>query len=94
MNSAKDEFEYATNWMRVFVTLYQNLKWLNAYAEINELAMQKIVKKFKKEMFMSKKADVLVDDLKEFISQKKFSKRDDLVKLIQSFMRFFIANLT
>ncbi len=45
-------------------------------------------------MFMSKRADVLVDDLKEFIAYKKFSKRDDLVKLIQSFMRFFIANLT
>jgi hypothetical protein len=54
--------------MRVFVTLYQNLKWLNAYAEINELAMQKIIKKFKKEMFLPKKADVLVDDLKEFIA--------------------------
>ena len=31
-NRAKDELEYATNWRRVFVNIYQHLKWLNAYS--------------------------------------------------------------
>ncbi len=41
-SQAKDEFEYATNWTRVFIQLYQNLKWLNAYADINQQALQKL----------------------------------------------------
>ena len=36
---AKDELEFATNWSRVFVNIYQHLKWLNAYAIINEVAV-------------------------------------------------------
>ena len=51
MQHAKDEFEFATNWRRVFMDIYQHLKWLNAYAEINYIAMQKIVKKFSKTHF-------------------------------------------
>lgn len=38
LDRAKDELEYATNWVRVFKTNYQHLKWLNSFAEINELA--------------------------------------------------------
>jgi len=34
---SKDEFEFATNWSRVFMNTYQHLKWLNAYAMINHL---------------------------------------------------------
>jgi hypothetical protein len=37
---AKDELEIATNWTRVFVDLYQSIKWLNAFAIINEIALQ------------------------------------------------------
>lgn len=38
-NEAKDELEFATNWSRVFINIYQHLKWLNAYAIINEVAI-------------------------------------------------------
>jgi len=51
VSEAKDEFEFATNWRRVFIDIYQKLKWLNAYSQINELAAQKILKKFCKEHF-------------------------------------------
>ena len=37
--AAKDELEFATNWRRVFSEIYQNVKWLNAYAMINHVAM-------------------------------------------------------
>lgn len=51
VHRSKDELEYATNWVRVFTYAYQHLKWLNSFAEINELAMNKIIKKFSKEFF-------------------------------------------
>lgn len=38
---AKDELEYATNWRRAFINIYQHIKWLNAYAKINHIAEQK-----------------------------------------------------
>ena len=51
IHHAKDELEFATNWRRVFSNIYQDLKWLNAYALINHIALQKILKKFMKENF-------------------------------------------
>jgi hypothetical protein len=36
------------NWIRVFTDLYRNLEWLNSFAELNELAMHKILKKLSK----------------------------------------------
>lgn len=35
----KDELEYATNWRRAFIQLFTRLKWLNAYAQINYIAI-------------------------------------------------------
>jgi len=35
----KDELEYATNWRRAFQNLFTKLKWLNAFAQINYIAL-------------------------------------------------------
>ena len=51
ISKIKDGFEYAVNWKRVFIDLYRNLEWLNSFAELNELAMHKILKKFSKNFF-------------------------------------------
>lgn len=48
----KDELEYATNWRRAFNGIFTHLKWLNAYAEINEIALKKIIEKLMKNIFM------------------------------------------
>jgi len=42
VHRAKDELEFATNWRRVFISIYQQMKWLNAFAQINLLAVQRI----------------------------------------------------
>jgi len=34
-----DEFEFATNWVRAFQKVYKELKWLNAFAIINQIAI-------------------------------------------------------
>jgi hypothetical protein len=78
---AKDELEFATNWSRVFVNIYQHLKWLNAYAIINEVAIQKILKKFRKEFFEI--SDNTMDkQIEHYLNSKMFSnrveKRDEL----------------
>jgi hypothetical protein len=41
ITKVKDELEYATNWRRAFNSIFTHLKWLNAYAEINEVALKK-----------------------------------------------------
>lgn len=41
LSQVRDELEYATNWRRSFTNLYTNLKWLNAYAKINYIALFK-----------------------------------------------------
>lgn len=35
----KDEFDFATDWKRIYVHIYNRLRWLNAYAQINHVAM-------------------------------------------------------
>lgn len=37
----KDELEYATNWQRAFNKIFTHLKWLNAFAKINYIALLK-----------------------------------------------------
>jgi hypothetical protein len=37
--------------MRVFVDIYKRIKWLNAFAVINEVAMQKSIQKFMESIF-------------------------------------------
>ena len=56
---AKDELDFATNWSRAFQKVYREIKWLNAYTIINEIAAQKIIKKFTKEFFVTK--DNIID---------------------------------
>ena len=66
----KDEMEYATNWQRVFISIYQNLKWLNAYAIINRIAMTKIIKKFIKNHFEIKD-NVINNKIFKLIDEKR-----------------------
>lgn len=41
LDKVRDELEYATNWRRLYIDLYMHLKWLNAFAEINHVAVLK-----------------------------------------------------
>lgn len=42
------------NWKRVFEQIWQQIRWLISYGQINELALRKIMKKFAKNFFMIK----------------------------------------
>ena len=43
-----------TNWKRVFEQIWQQIRWLISYGQINELALRKIMKKFVKNFFVIK----------------------------------------
>lgn len=51
---AKDEFDHMINWKRVFEQIWQQIRWLISFAQINELALKKIMKKFIKNHFAIK----------------------------------------
>lgn len=51
---AKDEFEHMVNWKRVFEQIWQQIRWLMSYGQINELALKKILKKYTKNFFAIK----------------------------------------
>ena len=53
-NDIKDEFEQMVNWKRVFEQIWQQVRWLISYGQINELALRKIMKKFVKNFFAIK----------------------------------------
>ena len=42
------------NWKRVFEQIWQQIRWLISYGQINELALRKIMKKFAKNFLMLK----------------------------------------
>jgi len=67
---------------------YQHLKWLNAYALINHLAMQKILKKFVKVHF-DLKDNVIDKNLMAYIDGKAFAHRRQLAYLIQDLKWFY-----
>jgi hypothetical protein len=52
---------FATNWTRAFKIQNQQIKWLNAFGIINEIAAAKVLKKFFKNHFEMK--DNVIDKI-------------------------------
>jgi hypothetical protein len=92
MSKIKDGFEYAMNWKRVFIDLYRNLEWLNSFAELNELAMYKISKKFTKNYF-SDPNNQFKSELKQYIQTKQISNRKNLKMILENLYTFFVLHL-
>lgn len=69
--NTRDEFEHMTNWRRVFETLWQQIRWLISYGQINELALKKILKKFTKNFFAIKD-NTIKTRLTQIIDSKTF----------------------
>jgi hypothetical protein len=72
-NSTKDEFDHMTNWQQRFEQIWMQTRWLRSYAEINELALKKILKKFVKNFFLIKD-NTLNKRLTQIIEQKQFKR--------------------
>lgn len=59
------------NWKRVFEHIWQQIRWLISYGQINELALRKIMKKFVKNFFMIKD-NTLTKKLSQVINDSAF----------------------
>lgn len=57
------DFEQAIDMRRPFKKIYKEFKWLNAFAIINYVAMQEILKDFENLFFMSPQCQVLKANL-------------------------------
>lgn len=81
----------------MFIGVFQHLKWLNAYAIINEVAIQKILKKFKK-VFFEVPDNVMDKKIEQFLDSKMFTgrvnKRDALNLTLAELKNFFAENFT
>ena len=78
---AQDQIGFATNWTRAFKKIYQQIKWLNAYAIINEIAAHKILKKFMKEHFKVKD-NILDKNVRVMLKNIEFCNRKNLPCII------------
>ena len=67
-----DDFQHMTNWKRVFEHIWSQIRWLNSYGHINELALRKIMKKFSKNFFESKDNPIR-ETLAGFIKKQSFT---------------------
>ena len=74
-DAIKDEFEHMINWKRVFEHIWTQIRWLNSYSHINELALRKIMKKFVKNFFAIKD-NTVNQKLGDIINSKTFKTPD------------------
>ena len=91
LDKTKDQLEFATNWRRVFMEIYQRFKWLSSYKEINEIAMQRILVKFAREYF-ELEDNIIEKSLTCYVSQKRFVQDKDIKVIVPDLVHFFAEN--
>ena len=68
------------NWKRVFEQIWQQIRWLISYGQINELALRKIMKKFAKNFLMlkdntlNKKLGSIINDMSFKMEEGKMTR--------------------
>ena len=70
----KNEFEQMINWKRVFESIWNQIRWLISFGQINELALRKILKKFNKNFL--RVADNTLDKKMELVLEETSFKMD------------------
>jgi len=63
-----DGLGYASSWARQFIDYYSKFSWLDGFAKINVIAMQKILAKFDNVIFDKKNSNIC-QKLNNFISK-------------------------
>lgn len=91
VDRSKDQLEFATNWRRVFMEIYQKFKWLSSYQQINEIAMQRILVKFSREYF-ELEDNIIEKNLTNYVSQKPFVYKKDIQVIVPDLVKFFADN--
>jgi hypothetical protein len=87
-SQAKDEFEYMTNWSRIFEQLYSKMKWLKSYGKINHFALTRLLQKFMATNFKIEK-NTLNRTMQNYIDCKTFNTSKALKMLTRDITIFY-----
>jgi len=66
---------YSTSWVRLFIEFYSKIAWLDGFAKINMIAIQRILMKFDNVVFDQKNSRIY-QKLTEFIHSLEVSKEE------------------
>jgi len=67
-----DGLGYASSWARLFIEYYSKLSWLDGFAKINMIAMQRILMKFDHVVF-SQRNSIFYQKLDQFLKSLQIS---------------------
>lgn len=85
---AKDDFDYMTNWSRLFEDLYQRIKWLKNFSNINHVAIFKTIDKFMPNYF-GVEDNTLGKQLKRHVKELPFRHSKELDMLTRDLTVFY-----
>lgn len=92
-NKNSDDMDEATSIRRPFVKLYKEFKWLNAFAIINDVAIQETLKNFDQHYFISNKCSLLRHNLESIAHGTRMHKDHKvLIKVSENIVEVY-ANL-
>ena len=90
----KDELSEATNWSRAFHKVHQELKWLNSFAIINQVACEEFVEQLIQAFFETKVDNLIGQGLQLLISEKQFVMKIELTELFGELLNSYAENFT
>ena len=86
----KDELAIATSKSRAFQRIYDEAKWLNAFAIINYVAAQKIVKKLTKKMTqIGYEQNIISHNLEQILSMTEFKKNRFIFRFSEDIVEMY-----
>jgi len=88
MYKAVDELDFAANWDRAFVKIHTDIKWINTFAVINEVAAFKILKRLMKNHFKSRD-NIINKNLTRIVKAKQFAMRSLMGPIIKDFKQVY-----
>ena len=86
----KDELAIATSKSRAFQRIYDEAKWLNAFAIINYVAAQKIIKKLTKKMTqIGYEQNIISHNLEQILSMTEFKKNRFIFRFSEDIVEMY-----
>ena len=79
-----DELDFAANWDRALIKIHTDIKWLNTFAVINEVAAFKILKRLPKQ-HLKIRDNVLNKNLARIVKSHQFSQRNLIGPILKDF---------
>ena len=60
VGNERDDFDYATSWKRAFQQIYLKYSWLNSFAQINQIAIERILQEISSQLLTQQSFSLLI----------------------------------